>query len=123
MNTRIRVMLLPKDTNPHGNIFGGVLLSYIDLAAAEEARYYTMKRSNGCIYKFVTKIFREVNFVAPVHVGETVSFYTDTIATGKSSVTVKVEVKVGIGSEEKLVTTAEVVMVSVDQHGRKRELP
>src|SRR5438132_11971228 len=65
----IRITMLPKDTNASGTIFGGVILSYIDLAGGIEARRQSPK-------KFVTKAMHEVVFVAPVHLGDLVTFYT-----------------------------------------------
>jgi len=111
---KIRVVMMPKDTNAMGNIFGGVILSYLDLAAGEHARDISLNR-------YVTKILREVNFIAPVRVGDTVSYYTETVAVGNTSVTVKVTVAAerGIDSREAIkVTEAEVVMVAVDEKGK-----
>ena len=70
----IKVLLLPKDTNALGTIFGGVILSHIDLASAVEARKTAPLR-------YVTKAMREVEFHAPVFVGDIVSFYTETCAS------------------------------------------
>ena len=64
----IRVVLLPRDTNERGTIFGGVILSHIDLAGTFEAR----KLSH---HRFVTVALTEVEFKEPVHVGDVVSFY------------------------------------------------
>src|SRR5262245_51494802 len=83
----IRVMLLPRDTNEAGTIFGGVILSHIDLAAAVECRKHSVRR-------FVTVAMKEVVFVAPVYVGDLVSFYTRTAKVGTTSITVQVEVEV-----------------------------
>src|SRR2546427_10508301 len=83
----IRVTMLPKDTNAYGTVFGGVILSYIDLAGGIEARRQSPK-------KFVTKAMREVVFVAPVHLGDLVTFYTRTLRRGRTSITVDVEVEV-----------------------------
>lgn len=111
----IKVLLLPKDTNNLGTIFGGVILSHIDLASAVEARKTARQR-------FVTKAFREVEFHAPVLVGDIVNFYTETLRVGRTSVTVAVSVEVehwsaGAGDREK-VTDAEVVLVAVGEDGR-----
>src|SRR5918911_1196784 len=100
----IRVVLMPKDTNAHGTIFGGVILSYIDIAAAIEVRKHTLK-------KIVTKAMHEVVFVAPVFVGDLVSFYTDLVRVGRTSITVKVIVeadRVGKAGQRVRVTEAEV---------------
>ena len=109
----IRVMLLPRDTNEAGTIFGGVILSHIDLAAAAECR----KHSRG---RFVTVAMKEVEFVAPVYVGDIVSFYTRTVRVGKTSITVHVEVEAERRDDGRAVkvTEAEVVYVAVDDQGR-----
>lgn len=111
----IKVLLLPKDTNNLGTIFGGVILSHIDLASAVEAR-------KAAPHRYVTKAMHEVEFHSPVFVGDIVNFYTETVKIGRTSVTVKVTVEVerwsaGAGECEK-VTEAEVVLVAIGQHGR-----
>ncbi|HVG20658.1 MAG TPA: acyl-CoA thioesterase [Blastocatellia bacterium] len=110
----IRVVLMPKDTNAHGTIFGGVILSYIDIAAAIEVRKHTLK-------KIVTKAMREVIFVAPVFVGDLVSFYTELVRVGRTSITIKVTVeadRVSNPGERVRVTEAEVVYVAIDDNRR-----
>ena len=110
----IRVVLMPKDTNAHGTIFGGVILSYIDIAAAIEARKHTDK-------KIVTKAMHEVVFVAPVFVGDIVSFYTDLVRIGHTSITVKVMVEADRAErpgEIARVTEAEVIYVAIDENRR-----
>lgn len=111
----IRMVLLPKDTNYLGTIFGGVLLSHIDLASAVEARRHAART-------FVTRAFRGVEFHEPVFLGDIVSFYTSTLRLGKTSITVKVEVeaeRLTSGTRERVkVTEAEVVLVAVDERGR-----
>lgn len=112
----IKVMMLPKDTNAMGTIFGGVILSYIDLAAGVEARKHAAK-------KFVTKAMHEVIFLAPVHLGDVVSFYTKTRRVGRTSVTVDVQVEAerfGLQGQRETVrvTEAEVVCVAVGSDGR-----
>jgi len=111
----IKVLLLPKDTNGHGTIFGGVILSHLDLASAVEARKVAPHR-------YVTVAMREVAFHAPVFVGDLVSFYTETRRVGRTSVTVGVEVEVerwsaGHQGERVTVTAAEVVLVAIDAVG------
>ena len=119
----IRVLLLPKDTNALGTIFGGVILSHIELASAVEARKVAPHR-------FVTKAMREVEFHEPVFLGDIVSFFTETVRVGRTSVTVRVSVEAerwgtdpvvpepaGRGRRVK-VTEAEVVLVAVDASGR-----
>ena len=111
----IKVLLLPKDTNALGTIFGGVILSHIDLASAVEAR-------KTAPHRYVTKAMREVEFHAPVFVGDLVSFFTETVRVGRTSITVKVLVQAerwaaaGHGEHVK-VTEAEVVLVAVGANG------
>ena len=110
----IRVVMMPRDTNAAGTIFGGVILSHIDLAAAVESH----KHHEG---KLVTLAMDEIVFRAPVLVGDVVSFYTRTERVGTSSVKVDVEVwsESRFGSERKhLVTEALVTMVAVDDDGK-----
>ena len=108
----IRVVLMPKDTNAQGTIFGGVILSHIDIAAANEVRKHTLKR-------IVTKAMHEVVFVAPVFVGDIVSFYTELVRIGRTSITVKVIVEAERVRDPKIrarVTEAEVVYVAIDEN-------
>lgn len=110
---QIRMVMLPKDTNSMGHIFGGVILSHLDLAAGQHAR-------SVAPHRYVTKLIREVEFIAPVHIGDKVSFYTETIKVGRTSVTLRVLVTAerGIGRREEIkVTEAEVIMVAVDEDG------
>lgn len=108
----IRIVMMPRDTNPLGSIFGGHILSLIDLAAGQHARAVAPK-------KYVTKVMREVEFIAPVYVGDLVSFYAETIKIGRTSISIKVDVEVLRGTDcvqTIHVTTAEVVMVAVDNN-------
>lgn len=109
----LRVTMLPRDTNARGTIFGGVILSHIDLAGAIAA-------SRQAPRNFVTRAMREVGFIAPVYVGDVVSFYTCMRREGKTSVTVHVIVEAERSKEPGRtvkVTEAEVVYVSVDEAG------
>src|SRR5204862_8012776 len=95
----IRVTMLPRDTNAHGTIFGGVILSYIDMAGGIECRRQSPK-------KFVAKAMHEVVFVAPMYLGSLVTFYTRTIRIGNTSITVDVEIqdeRLGLGRTKALV--------------------
>ena len=110
----IRTVMMPRDTNPLGSIFGGHILSLIDLAAGQHARSVA-----PC--KYVTKVMREVEFIAPVAVGDVVSFYCSTTRIGTTSITIQcdVEVERGLDLMEKLhVTSAEIVMVAVNNKQR-----
>jgi acyl-CoA thioesterase YciA len=106
----VRKVMMPRDTNALGTIFGGVILSQIDLAAAIEAHKLHPA-------KVVTVSMDKIEFKAPVYVGDLVSFYTETIRVGRTSITVHVTVwsqrRFG-GGEHAYVTEAEVTMVAVD---------
>lgn len=115
----IRVVMMPKDTNALGTIFGGVILSYIDQAGAVEAHRH-------CPGRIVTVAMREIVFHAPVFVGDLVSFYTRTLKVGNTSVTVAVEVvaeRGHPGGPSVKVTEAEVVFVHVGEDGRPLPIP
>jgi acyl-CoA thioesterase YciA len=111
----IRITLLPRDTNSQGTIFGGVILSYIDTAGAIEAHRHTRME------RFVTVAMKEVIFHKPVFVGDLVSFYSEIVRIGTTSITVRVIVETErLGRSERLrVTEAEVIYVAVDKDGRK----
>ncbi len=110
----IRVIMMPKDTNAYGTIFGGVILSYIDQAGAVEAK------RNGADF-IVTVAMREVVFHEPVYVGDLVSFYTRLVRIGTTSITIAVEVfsqpGEGLGKRVR-VTEAEVTFVNLDKNRR-----
>lgn len=115
----IRITLLPRDTNSAGTIFGGVILSYIDMAGAIEAHRRTRME------RFVTVAMREVIFHKPVFVGDLVSFYAETLRIGTTSITVRVIVeaeRVASGVEQVRVTEAEVVYVAVDEKREKTKI-
>lgn len=110
-NLAIRVSMLPRDTNPGGTIFGGVILSQLDLAGGIEARKHADKL-------FVTVAIRGVEFIAPVFVGDVVSFYTHTVKIGRTSVTVGIIVEaMRYRSSHNIVRVmeAEAIYVAVDE--------
>ncbi len=115
----IRIAMLPRDTNSQGTIFGGVILSYIDMAGAIEAHRHTG------MDRFVTVAMHEVIFHAPVFVGDLVSFYSETLKIGTTSITVRVVVEAeryGGPSQRVQVTQAEVIYVAVDERGKKTKI-
>ena len=115
----IRITLLPRDTNSQGTVFGGIILSYIDMAGAIEAHRHTHME------RFVTVAMREVIFHKPVFVGDLVSFYAETVRVGTTSITVRVIVeaeRVGQSTERVRVTEAEVVYVAVDEKRQKTKI-
>ncbi|MBL8860237.1 MAG: acyl-CoA thioesterase [Planctomycetes bacterium] len=106
----IRRLMMPRDTNALGTIFGGAILAEIDLAAAIEAHKCHPS-------KLVTVAMDKVEFKQPVFVGDLVSFYTETTRIGRTSITAHVSVwaqrKFGGGTHVH-VTEADVTMVAVD---------
>ena len=115
----IRITLLPRDTNSQGTVFGGIILSYIDMAGAIEAHRHTR------MPRFVTVAMREVIFHKPVFVGDLVSFYAKTVRVGDTSITVRVIVeaeRVVESTDRVRVTEAEVVYVAVDENRQKTSI-
>ena len=110
----IRTVMMPKDTNAYGSIFGGVILSLIDLAAAVEAERQAPRR-------FVTVAMDKVEFHCPVRVGQIVTLWAEAIRIGRSSITVRVRVVArgrGNADQDRDVTSAEVTMVAIDRDDR-----
>jgi acyl-CoA thioesterase YciA len=108
--------MMPRDTNAHGTVFGGVILSYIDVAGGVEAIRHT--RHN----RFVTVAMKEVIFHEPVFIGDLVSFYARTLKVGNTSITIHVDVEAerfGTPGVLVKVTEAEVIFVAVDENQKK----
>jgi acyl-CoA thioesterase YciA len=115
-NAAIRITMMPRDTNAHGTIFGGVILSYIDVAGGVEA----IRRTGH--ERFVTVAMKEIIFHQPVYVGDLVSFYATTTKVGNTSITIKVIVEAerfGAHGQVVRVTEAEVIYVAVSQNREK----
>jgi acyl-CoA thioesterase YciA len=115
-NPAIRLTMMPRDTNHHGTIFGGVVLSYIDIAGGVEAVRHTGHD------RFVTVAMKEVIFHEPVFVGDLVSFYAETQKVGNTSITIRVVVEAerfGTRGQIVRVTDAEVVFVAINQNREK----
>jgi acyl-CoA thioesterase YciA len=109
----IQVVMMPRDTNPHGTIFGGVILSYIDQAGAIGARREVVQRGGPPPF-VVTVAMNRVEFHKPVLIGDVVRFLTRLVRLGRTSITMHVNVEVERGREVIQVTEAEVVYVGVD---------
>lgn len=109
----IQVVMLPKDTNQFGTVFGGIILSYIDQAAFIEATKHGLHR-------WVTASVEKVDFKKPIHIGDITCFSTRTLKTGTKSVLVEVSVEVirENTKEKEVVTDAFVTMVSVGPDGK-----
>jgi acyl-CoA thioesterase YciA len=112
----IRLTMMPRDTNAHGTVFGGIILSYIDVAGGVEAIRHTGHN------RFVTVAMKEVIFHEPVFIGDLVSFYARTLRVGNTSVTIQVEVEAerfGTPGVLVKVTEAEVTFVAIDEKREK----
>ncbi len=106
----IRMLMMPKFTNPDGDIFGGVILSMIDEAAAVEAQ-------RQAHHRYVTVSMESVQFHLPVKVGDMVSLWCQTIKIGKSSIQIHIDVLANprCSDDEYRVTEATVTMVAIDE--------
>jgi acyl-CoA thioesterase YciA len=114
----IRVLMMPRDTNAHGTIFGGVILSYIDQAGAIEARRQGLQL-------MVTVSMDKVVFHEPVLVGDLVSFWTETVRIGNTSITTRVTVeaiRAGDPSQRVTVTEAQVVYVQIGDDRKPKQI-
>src|SRR5215813_946021 len=112
----IRLTMMPRDTNAHGTVFGGIILSYIDVAGGVEAVRHTKHE------RFVTVAMKEVVFHEPVFIGDLVSFYAKTLKVGKTSITVHVDVEAerfGMHGQKVKVTSAEVTFVAINESREK----
>jgi acyl-CoA thioesterase YciA len=113
----IRITMMPRDTNAHGTVFGGIILSYIDVAGGVESVRHTGHD------RFVTVAMKEVIFHEPVFVGDLVSFYAKTTRLGNTSITIHVTVEAerfGSPHGQKVkVTEAEVTYVAINQYREK----
>ena len=114
----LRSVAMPADTNPAGDIFGGWIMSLMDLAAGTAASI----RSNG---RAVTASVSHLSFLRPVKVGEVVCVYTEVKSCGRTSITIIVEAWTvpRDGGLHHKVTVAEFVMVAVDSSGLPRAVP
>jgi acyl-CoA thioesterase YciA len=113
LHTALRVVMMPRDANQYGSIFGGVILSYIDQAGFIEARRHG-------VHRWVTVSIDKVEFRAPVQIGDVVSFLTCTERTGTSSVHVRIRVEAEryTTGDNVHVTEATMTMVSVNAAGK-----
>ncbi len=115
----LRVMPMPADLNPAGDVFGGWIMSMVDIAGGIAAR-------NRARSRIVTVAVNSFAFKQPVSVGDVVSFYTRIVSTGRTSVTVEVDVYAERGVEAPFVvkvTDATLTYVAVNAQGEKCPLP
>ncbi len=111
--TALSVIMMPRDSNIYGTIFGGIILSYIDQSAFVEARRHG-------VHRWVTAAVDRVDFKEPVYIGDVVRFITHTSKKGTASVVVdiKVEAERFDSGDHVIVTEATLTMVSVDEDGK-----
>ena len=111
----LRVPAMPANTNAAGDIFGGWIMGMMDMAAGTTAHEITEGR-------VATVAVSDLHFLRPVHVGDVISCYTELVKTGRTSLTIHVEVwaqrRAPIRHDR--VTKADFVMVAVDREGKKR---
>lgn len=110
----IRVVMMPRDTNAEGTIFGGVVLSLMDQAAYVEA----IRQAH---HRYVTVSFHEVEFHKPIYMGDVLSVYANAESAGRTSITIHVKVCARRRSDPDNVvhvTDGQVVFVAVDNAGK-----
>ncbi|HPT49901.1 MAG TPA: acyl-CoA thioesterase [Accumulibacter sp.] len=115
----LRVVPMPADVNPQGDVFGGWIMAQVDVAGAIPA----MRRARGRVTTVAVNSFL---FRQPVSVGDVVSFFADVVDTGRTSIKVKVEVYAERNPAQPItvkVTEAVLTYVAINQHGEKRTLP
>jgi len=115
---QIRTIAMPADTNPAGDIFGGWLMSQMDLAAGNAAA----RRTHG---RCATVAVDGMSFHAPVKVGDEVSLYAEVLSTGRSSLRIRVEAwrRSPATDDSVRVTSAVFTFVALDAAGRPRPVP
>jgi len=115
----LRVVPMPADANYHGDIFGGWIMSQVDIAGSIPAS----RRARG---RIATVAVNSFVFKEPVMIGDLVSFYADVIKVGRTSITVGVEVYAQRNPTDVVcvkVTEASLTYVAVGPDRRPRELP
>jgi acyl-CoA thioesterase YciA len=116
----LQTVMMPRDANPQGTIFGGVILGMIDMAAYVGAKRLVIQ-AGGAVPTLVTVAINRVEFHHPVYVGDVVRCLVRLVKFGRTSITVLVTVEAEQGTTTQRVTEAEVVYVGVDpaSPGRK----
>lgn len=116
----LKALMMPRDTNQHGTIFGGVLLSHIDQAGAVGARH-AIAQAGWPVQPMVTVAVNSVEFHHPVYVGDVLSFWTELRRIGNTSITMSVLVEAERNGIPTMLTQAEVTYVAVrlDQEHRR----
>ncbi len=108
----LKTVMMPRDTNPHGTIFGGVLLSQMDQAGAIGAQWEISRRTRH-VPVLVTVAMNRVEFHHPVLVGDVVNYWTQLLKIGRTSITMHVDVEVERDGRTIKVTEADMVYVAI----------
>jgi acyl-CoA thioesterase YciA len=116
----LQTVMMPRDMNPQGSIFGGVILSHIDMAAHTGSKHFVIQ-AGGDVPVLVTVAFNRVEFKNPVLVGDILRCLVSLVNIGRTSITVKVVVEVERGAATIHVTEAEVVNVRIDPTSPERK--
>lgn len=114
----LRTLAMPADANAAGDIFGGWVMAQMDLACGIRAA----ERAKG---RVVTAAVKEMSFVSPMKVGDTLSIYTHVVRVGRTSMTLKVEAWAQryLSHAKEKVTDADFIMVALDSEGRPKAVP
>ena len=118
----LKAMMMPRDTNPYGTIFGGVLLSYIDQAGAIGAQH-SIARSGWPDQPLVTVAMKSVEFHQPVSVGDVLSFWSEVAQVGNTSITMQIDVETERNGNTIKLTEAEVTYVAVTMEKERKPVP
>ncbi len=113
----VRTMAMPRDTNPIGDIFGGYLLSQMDIAGG----IYSQKIAKG---RTVTIAVDSMTFYKPLNVGDVLCCYCDTIKIGRTSIAVKVEAWTirKFQADREKITEGVFTYVAIDDNSRPRPI-
>jgi len=116
----LKAMMMPRDTNPYGTIFGGVILSYMDQAGAIGAQH-EIRQAGWPDRPVVTVAMNAVEFHEPIFVGDVLSFYTRVVRVGRTSITIHVSVETDRDGRPTKLTEAEITYVTVKLEGVRRQ--
>jgi acyl-CoA thioesterase YciA len=114
----LQTLAMPRDTNANGDIFGGWLVSQMDLAAGIATKQVTRGRS-------ATVAIKNVQFLAPVSVGSVVSCYAEILEIGRSSMHINIEVWISNAltqAAQRKVAEGLFIFVAIDENGRTRRI-
>ncbi|WP_127089157.1 acyl-CoA thioesterase [Aquabacter cavernae] len=112
----IRTIAMPADTNPNGDIFGGWLMSQMDLAAGN----VSARRARG---RVATVAVEAITFLSPVSVGDEVSLFAKVLTIGRTSMRIEVEAWRRARASEETRKVTEATFVAIDDDGRPRHVP